>query len=93
MTPEVQLIAVVQVLFRRWPALVSFTVQEARTSPDRGAGQFERELELADVETNPQSALAEELCDDIAIALLDLIKHEPATRELMRGRTFARAMH
>lgn len=94
--PETQarLTAVLDSLFRRWPSLVGFSVQEARTaSSDRFAGQFDCELVLADVETSARPALAQGLCGEIAVALLKLIDRDPATRELLRGRTFARALH
>jgi hypothetical protein len=69
-------------------------LQEARTpSSDRTAGPIDRELVLAGVETSPSPALTQELCGSIAVALLELIDDEPATRELLRGRTFARALH
>jgi hypothetical protein len=95
-TPETQtqLTAVVDALFRRWPLLVGFSVQEARTpSGDRPAGPIDRELVLAGVETSPSQALTHEVCGEIAVALLELIDDQPATRELLRGRTFARALH
>jgi hypothetical protein len=91
--PETQarLTAVVDSLFRRWPSLVGFSVQEA--SCDRPAAQFDRELVVADLEISPWPALTQELCGEIAAALLRLIDREPATRELLRGRTFARSLH
>jgi hypothetical protein len=95
-TPGIQtrLTAVVDSLFRRWPSLVGFSVQKARTaSSDRPAGRLDRELVLADVETSPWPELTQELCGEIAAALLKLIDDEPATRELLLGRTFARALH
>lgn len=94
--PETQtrLAAVVDSLFRRWPSLVGFSVQEAQTlADDRAAGPLKRELVLADVETSPWPARSQEICGEIAAALLDLIDDEPATRELLRGRTFARTLH
>ena len=70
-------------LFRRWPSLVGFSVQEAGT----------RELVLTDVATSPWLAHTQELCGEIALAMLDLIDDEPATRELVLGRTFTRTLH
>jgi hypothetical protein len=86
-TPETQtrLAAVVDSLFRRWPSLVGFSVQEVRA--------FERELVLADVETSPWPTRSQETCGEIATALLALIDDEPATHELLHGRTFARTLH
>ena len=85
-TPATQsrLAAVVESLFRRWPSLVGFSVQEARP---------ERELVLADVATSPWLAHTQELCGEIAVAMLNLIDDEPAARELVLGRTFTRTLH
>ena len=81
-------------LFRRLPSLVGFSVQEARTlSGDRAAGVLERELVLADVESNPWPAQSQELFGEIVVALLDLMDAEPAARALLLGRTFARSLH
>jgi hypothetical protein len=89
---QTRLAAVVDSIFRRWPALVGFSVQEVKTlTDDRAAGQ--RELVLADVETSPWPARSHELYGEIAAALLRLIDDEPATWELVRGRTFARVLH
>ena len=84
-TPATQgrLAAVVDSLFRRWPALVGFSVQEAH----------ERELVLTDVATSPWLAHTQDLCGEIAVAMLDLIDDEPATRDLVLGRTFTRTLH
>jgi hypothetical protein len=83
-TPESRLAVAVDSLFRRWPSLVGFSVQEAR---------LERELVLTDVATSPWLAHTQELCGEIAVAMLNLIDDEPATRELVLGRTFARSLH
>jgi hypothetical protein len=87
-----RLAAVVDSLFRRWPSLVGFSVQEARALSSEHAGQG-RELVLTDVATSPWLAHTQELCGEIALAMLDLIDDEPATRELVLGRTFTRALH
>ena len=69
-------------------------MQETQTlSQDRPAAQLEHELVLADVETDPRPAHTKELFGAIAVALLDVMDSEPAARELMRCRTFARRMH
>ena len=80
-------------LFRRWPSLVGFSVQEARTLFAGPAQRLESELVLTDVATNPWLAHTQELCVEIEIAMLSLIDDEPATRELVLGRTFTRALH
>lgn len=91
---EIELASVVEALFRRWPSLVGFSVQEAGAlSRDRAAGGLGRELVLAEVETDPWPARSQELFGEIALALLDLMDEQPAARELLLGRTFARTLH
>ena len=89
-TPATQtrLATVVDSLFRRWPSLVGFSVQGA-SAP----AALERELVLTDVATIPWLAHTQELCGEIAVAMLNLIDDDPATRELVLGRTFARSLH
>jgi hypothetical protein len=83
--PEAEVAAVVDALFRRWPSLVGFSVQEAQTPST--------ELVLADVETDPWRAQSREIYGEIVGALLELMDDEPAVGELLRGRTFARTLH
>ena len=79
---ETEITAVVDALFRRLPSLVGFSVQEVQ-----------RELVLADVETDPWCAQPRELCGEIAATILELMDEEPAAREVLVGRTFARTLH
>jgi hypothetical protein len=91
---QARLARVVDSLFRSWPSLVGFSVQEARhLSHDRAAAPIVQELVLADVELSPWPEDARELCGAIALVLLKLIEDEPATRELLLERTFARVLH
>ena len=92
---QTRVATVVDSLFRSWPSLVGFSVQDAQTlTQDRAAAPIiERELVLADVETSPWPADTHELCGAIAFVLLKLIDDEPATRDLLLGRTFARMLH
>jgi len=93
-TPESRLAIAVDSLFRRWPSLVGFAVLEARTpSSEFSPQRLDRELVLSDIEASPWPQNAQELCGEIAAALLNLIDDEPATRKLLLGRTFARALH
>jgi hypothetical protein len=86
--------SVVAELFQRWPSLVGFSVQDvASLSDERVAGHLEDELCLVDMETQPYATPPEELFGDVAVALIDLMDEDPATREALRGRTFARALH
>jgi len=89
-----QLEDVVAQVFSRLPALMGFSVEELETQPqDPRDAQLERELVLANVETFPWGGQPGELLGEIVVPLLDLIDEEPAARELLRGRTFARRLH
>ena len=93
--PRARLARVVDSLFRSWPSLVGFSVQDAKTLTEERAAApiIERELVLADVETCPWPQDARELCGAIAFVLLKAIDDEPGIRELLLGRTFARTLH
>jgi hypothetical protein len=67
-------------LFRRWPALCGFTVQQSR-------GLFIGDVTL--VAPAPWGVLM----DEIAAALRELMDECPDADELLRERTFARAIH
>jgi hypothetical protein len=71
------------VLFRRWPALCGFTVQQS-------SGLF-----IGDVTLDSPGGWAPHavLMDEIAAALGELIDECPDAKELLRERTFARAFH
>ena len=81
--PEIEIAAVLKDLFRRLPSVVGFSVQEV----------LERELVVADLETHLWPERSQELFAEVTVALLELIDKEPAARELLIGRTFARTLH
>jgi hypothetical protein len=68
-------------LFRRMPMLCGFSMRH--------------DLEVTDVAvyTWPGYTAGEELYEDLMQALADLAEERPDTVELLRGRTFARAIH
>jgi hypothetical protein len=80
---EAELAAVVEALFRRWPALVGFSVGELPASG----------LVVSDIETDSWPGQSQELFGEIAGTLRDFVEDEPAARELLSGRTFARTLH
>ena len=79
--PEAQLEALVETIFRRWPGLVGFSVEDVG------------ELVLTEMETQPWSGQPYELLGEVSVALLDFVDEEPAALALLRGRTFARTLH
>jgi hypothetical protein len=68
-------------LFQRMPMLSGFTLRQ--------------DLEVTDVavHTWPGYTAGEDLYKDLMQALADLVEERPDTVELLRGRTFARAIH
>jgi len=78
--------AVADTLFRRWPALVGFSVKEGNDADD--------ELHLT-VSMFPEPRREERsiVLDEIAEALMELVDEAPAAAPLLRARTFARALH
>ncbi|MGQ0544187.1 MAG: hypothetical protein ACT4P3_02500 [Betaproteobacteria bacterium] len=78
---EARLEALVARLFRRWPGLVGFAVQDAG------------ELVLTEMETQPWSLQPHELLGEVSVALLDFVDEEPGALALLCGRTFARTLH
>lgn len=84
---EADLRGIIDDLFRRWPALLGFSVRAP-------AGQTQsQEIYLADLETRAWTAEPQEIVGDVALALIELVDEEPAALELMRDRTFARTLH
>jgi hypothetical protein len=83
LNPEAEVAAVVDTLFRRWPSLIGFSITQV---PARG-------LMVSDIETLPWSSESRDLFGRIAEALTDLVAEEPAARDLLHGRTFARTLH
>jgi len=79
--PEAQLETLVQAIFRRWPGLVGFSVEDAG------------ELVLTEMETQPWSVQPGELLGEVCDALLDFVDEAPEALALLRGRTFARTLH
>ena len=77
---EAEVGSVVGALFRRW---LGFSVHD------------EGELFLTDLAVHPwfDEQQRSKLCYEIAVAFSELIDEEPAARELLSGRTFARTVH
>ncbi len=91
---KAELEALVARLFRRYPALIGFSIQDASTvRATRCTAELDGDLCLVDVETFGAGPGATQLLGEIALPLLELIDKAPMTRDLMRGRTFARTFH
>lgn len=79
-----ELQATVSALFRRYPELHGFTVQD-----------FEGRLVLSDLGVDPffGERMSQRLRGDVANALVEFIEERPEALELLRDRTFARVLH
>jgi hypothetical protein len=83
-------------IFERCPTLHGFTVQDCSALPEEfRALALERELVVTDIGVYPNvnHEQCEQIYNEIAVALLDLLFERPAAKELLRGRTFARTLH
>lgn len=79
-------------LFRRLSGLAGFSVTDAADMLGaREAGRLEGDLCLSDITLAPGYAC--ECFGEIAVVLIDLLEEHPEARELLRGRTFARAVN
>lgn len=93
---EADLEAGVSALFRRCPTLCGFSVRDAASlARDGFALSHVSELFVTEVSVYPYSGLEapEEICREIARALVRLVDDRPEARELLHERTFARAFH
>jgi len=81
---HVELEATLDALFRRYPELHGFTVQD-----------LEGRLVLAEVGVDSWfgEGASERVRGDVAQALLEFIEERPEALELLRDRTFARVLH
>lgn len=83
-------------LFSRWPILDGFSVQEHSTlTQDRVSAHLDGALCVADVavRTWPGYDASTALYEEITEAMLELLDERPEAGELLRGQTFARALH
>lgn len=93
---EADLAARVAVLFQRFPELCGFTVQQGGgLTRERAAQHLAEDLFLVDFACHPalDAAQAEALCELVWRMLNELMEEQPLAMELIRGRTFARALH
>lgn len=72
---------VMSTLFQRYPALCGFSVKD--------------DLCLSHIACHPALVgdEVEILCEEISVALHDLVDERPEAAELLRGRTLARTFH
>jgi hypothetical protein len=93
---EADLAASIETLFRRFPSLYGFSVQQAsKVTRERAVDHLEGDLYLADVACHPllDEERCAELCEVVSHTLLELVDERPEMAEILPGRTFARTLH
>ena len=93
---EEDLAARIDRLFDRCPHLHGFTVLDRSLVPGGArVAALERGLFVAGIGIYPEVApeQCERIYDEISVALLDFMLQRPEARDVLRGRTFARAFH
>jgi hypothetical protein len=84
---EADIDALAAALFRRWPSLVGFSVQD-----DSEGGGEELHVTVA-MYPEPENEERGVLLGEIAQALAELVDEAPGAGPLLRARTFARTLH
>jgi hypothetical protein len=92
---ELRLEESIVALFQELPALCGFAVRDQPGLPNAGCVRLNGGLFLTDVGLYPLPHLdaAKLICEEISEALVNLIDERPEARQLLCGRTFARALH
>lgn len=88
--------APIESLFARYPALFGFSVRGVADVPDScSRSGDEGELFVSDVGVSPMLSndQFEEMFDDIADTLSELLAEQPGALAMLCGRTFARTLH
>jgi hypothetical protein len=86
----------VAAIFEQHPMLYGFSVQERSTvTKDRAMVELQGELCVANVSVGilPTFRVMQEVCNEIAYMLLELMDEQPDVFDLLCGRTFARTFH
>ena len=83
---EANIDAVAAALFRRWPSLIGFSVQEA----EGGGDELQVSIAMYPEPVNEERGV---LLGEIAQALAELMDEAPGAGRLLRARTFARTLH
>ena len=87
----------IESLFARQPALCGFSVRGSADVPDScpRSGEDASPLFVGDIGISPEISEKQyaEIFQDVVVALAELLEEEPEAIEILRGRTFARALH
>ena len=93
---EASVDAKIRALFARCPTLTGFSVQDRAMLPsgiDRNRIP-DADLFVTEIGVFPKlDSQYDDIYDQITLAISDLVHEQPHAYDLLRGRTFARAMH
>ena len=93
---EADVVAKINVLFARCPALCGFSVQDKASLPkDLDKNRIpDADLFVTEIGVFPKlDSQYDEIYDEITLAISDLVKDQPHAYDFLRGRTFARSLH
>jgi hypothetical protein len=93
---EASVAAKMRGLFARCPTLHGFSVQDrAMLLRELDPARIpDADLFVTEIGIYPRlGSRSDEICDEIKLAISDLVKDEPHAYDLLRGRTFARSLH
>ncbi len=88
---EQAFLARAQAVFRAYPELLSFSLEEETAArPLEDQEQFDLYVGLA-IEVSDD--FQQEMCEAVTEFITEAVHESPETLDLLRGRTFARALH
>ena len=93
---EASVAAKIRGLFARCPTLHGFSIQDRAMLPRDidPSRNPDADLFVTEIGIFPKlDSQFDEIYDEITLAISDLVKDEPRSYDVLRGRTFARSLH
>ena len=93
---EQNFLQLVDVMFRAYPELLSFCLEEdaeaqrSAALQDQHREHFDLHVGLA---TEVTAAFEQEMCEAVSAFITEVVSERPETLDFLRGRTFARTLH
>jgi hypothetical protein len=93
---EQNFLALVEVMFRAYPELLSFCLEEDQQAAQVAAWEeqarehFDLHVGLA---TEVTEDFEQEMCEAVSAFITEVVNERPETLDILRGRTFARTLH
>jgi len=94
---EQNFLALVEVMFRAYPELLSFCLEEDQQAAAQTAAWEEQAREHFDLHVGLATEVTEdfeqEMCEAVSAFITEVVNERPETLDILRGRTFARTLH